>query len=187
MSGLAPSVLPICLQWSTGEIAGPGVTEIIKRLGQLPGIFHDEAAWRGLDPETEVYRVRSWMPVPPGTEGGLFWGSTTLRPGRVGDEFFMTHGHFHANRDRGEYYATVRGKGVLVLMDDARQTWSQEMGPGSVHYIPGRVGHRVVNTGDEPLVFLATWPSDAGHDYDTILRDGFSRRMVLRDGAPCLV
>lgn len=182
-----PAIVPIRVQWSTGEIEGPGVIESVKRLGQLPGIFRDEAAWSGLDPETEVYRVRSWMPVPAGTEGGLFWGSTILQPGRVGDEFFMTHGHFHAKADRGEYYATVRGKGVLLLMNEARQTWSQEMGPGSVHYIPGGVGHRVANTGDEPLVFLASWPSDAGYDYERIRREGFSKRMVLRDGATCLV
>ena len=56
-----------------------------------------------------------------------------------------------------------------------------------MHYIPGRVGHIVANTGDEPLVFLATWPSDAGHEYERIRRDGFSERMLLRDGASCLV
>jgi glucose-6-phosphate isomerase len=188
MSRLVPPIAaPIFVRWNTGEIEGPGVTESVKLLGQLPGIFRDQAAWRGLDPETEVYRVRSWMPVPQGTEGGLFWGSTILRPGRVGDEFFMTHGHFHANRDRGEYYASVQGKGVLLLMDEAGQTCSQEMRPGSLHYIPGRVAHRVANIGEEPLVYLASWPSDAGHDYDQIRRTGFRKRMVLRDGAPCLV
>jgi len=61
------------------------------------------------------------------------------------------------------------------------------MNPGPMHYIPGRVGHIVANTGDEPLVFLATWPSDAGHEYERIRRDGFSERMLLRDGASCLV
>lgn len=61
------------------------------------------------------------------------------------------------------------------------------MKPGSVHYIPGKVAHRVVNTGDEPLVFLASWPSDAGHDYASIRTSGFGKRMVLRKGEPCLV
>ena len=96
-----PTAAPIRVQWSTGEIEGPGVTESVKRLGQLSGIFRDEAAWRGLDPRLRFTGFAPWMPVPEGTEGGLFWGSTILRPGRVGDEFFMTHGHFHANRDRG--------------------------------------------------------------------------------------
>ena len=61
------------------------------------------------------------------------------------------------------------------------------MAQGTVHYIPGKVAHRVVNTGNEPLVFLASWPSDAGHDYGSIRTSGFSRRMVLRDRKPCLI
>ena len=61
------------------------------------------------------------------------------------------------------------------------------MVPGTVHYVPGNVAHRVVNTGDEPLVFLAIWPSDAGHDYARIRTTGFGKRVVLRDGGPCLI
>lgn len=178
---------PTFVDWDSGEISGEGVEESAKTLGQLPGLFHDEAARAAMDQATEVYRVRFWRPVPDGTAGGLFWGATTLQPGRVGDEYFMTHGHFHATPDRAEYYATVQGTGALLLMRENRETISQEMRPGTVHYIPGCTAHRVVNTGTEPLVFLATWPSDAGHDYARIRDTGFGKRMVARDGAPCLV
>jgi glucose-6-phosphate isomerase len=99
----------------------------------------------------------------------------------------MTHGHFHANRDRAEIYATVKGTGAMLFMDQDGKTWSQEMKPGTVHYIPGNVAHRVANTGDEPLTFLASWPSDAGHDYGSIRTAGFGKRMVLKDGGLCLV
>jgi glucose-6-phosphate isomerase len=61
------------------------------------------------------------------------------------------------------------------------------MAAGSVHYIPGKVAHRVANTGDIPLAFLACWPSDAGHDYAQIRATGFSKRMLLRNGEPCLL
>jgi glucose-6-phosphate isomerase len=178
---------PTLVDWSSGVLSGPGIEEGVKTLGQLEGIFHDQAAWRGMAPETEVYRVRSWWPVPEGTLGGLSWGATTLQPGRVGDEYFMTHGHFHATRDRAEIYATVRGAGALLLMDEDGKIWSQEMKPGTVHYIPGNVAHRVANTGDEPLTFLASWPSDSGHDYGSIEAAGFSKRLVLKDGEQCLV
>ncbi|MFP5226734.1 MAG: glucose-6-phosphate isomerase family protein [Acidobacteriota bacterium] len=178
---------PTLVDWTSGEISGPGVEEAVKTLGQLQGIFLDTEAWRSIDPATEVYRVRFWKPVPDGTEGGLFWGCTVLQPGRVGDEYFMTFGHFHAIRNRAEFYATVKGSGAMVFMDEARNTWSQPMSPGSVHYIPGNVAHRVANTGSEPLVFLASWPSDAGHDYEQIRSAGFSKRLLMRDGKPCLV
>jgi glucose-6-phosphate isomerase len=178
---------PTFVDWTSGDITGPGVDESVKTLGQLAGLFHDEAAWRSMDPMTEVYRVRFWRPVPDGTSGGLFWGATTLRPGRVGDEYFMTHGHFHAIRDRAEFYATVKGQGAMLFMDETGNTWSQTMAPGTVHYIPGNAAHRVVNTGDSPLIFLASWPSDAGHDYARIRTIGFSKRMVERNGVPCLI
>jgi glucose-6-phosphate isomerase, archaeal len=177
---------PTHVDWNHGEISGDGVEESVKKLGELPGIFADEAAWRGMDPGMEVYRVRYWKPVSDGTPGGLFWGATFLEPGRVGDEYFMTHGHFHALRDRAEYYMTVRGEGVLLLMTEDGETWSQPMTPGSVHYIPGHAAHRVANTSATPLVFLASWPSDAGYDYELIRRIGFGKRVVMRDGKPCL-
>jgi len=59
-----------------------------------------------------------WEPVAQGTEGGLFWGGTEFLPGRVGKEYFMTHGHQHAVLDRAEFYGTVAGKGMLVLRDE---------------------------------------------------------------------
>ena len=178
---------PTWVDWSSGLITGDGIEERVKMLGKLTGLFHDEAALSRMDPETEVYRVRFWKPVPEGTTGGLFWGSTTIHPGLVGDEYFMTHGHFHSIRDRAELYATVKGTGAMLFMNEAGKTWCQTMTPGSVHYIPGNVAHRVVNTGSEPLVFLASWPSDAGHDYGTIRAGGFGKRMVKRDGKPCLI
>jgi glucose-6-phosphate isomerase len=187
MSVLVKSPEPTFVDWISGTISGEGIEESIKTLAQLQGLFHDEAAWRSLDPGTEVYRVRFWKPVPEGTNGGLFWGATTIQPGRVGDEYFMTHGHFHTIRDRAEFYATVRGCGELLLMQENRETWSQAMTPGTVHYIPGYVAHRIVNTGTEPLITLASWPSDAGHDYGRIRTAGFGKRVVMRDGVPQLV
>ncbi len=178
---------PTFVDWSSGALSGEGIEESVKTLGQLAGLFHDEAAWRSMDPETEVYRVRFWRPVPDGTAGGLFWGCTVLLPGLVGDEYFMTHGHFHAIRDRAEFYATVKGAGAMLFMDEDGATWSQAMTPGTVHYIPGNAAHRVVNSGKEPLVFLASWPSDAGHDYARIKTTGFGKRMVFRNGGPCLI
>jgi glucose-6-phosphate isomerase, archaeal len=175
------------LDWHTGSLRGPQICESVKKLGQLAGLFRDQNAWRTMDPETVVYRVQWWEPIPQSTQGGLFWGATTIEPGRVNDEYFMTHGHFHSIRDRAEYYCTVKGDGVLVLMGEDRLIRTENMSLGSLHYIPGSTAHRVVNTSETPLVFWASWPSDAGHDYDTIRKEGFAARILLRDGAPTIV
>lgn len=153
----------------------------------MANVFEDEEARQRIDSATMVYVVESWKPVAEGVEGGLFWGSSTIFPGLVGDEYFMTRGHFHVKRDRSEYYATITGTGLLLIMDEQRRTTVQEMSPGSTHYIPGHTAHRVINTGDAPLRFLACWPSDAGHDYASIEEQGFSARVLRRNGRPQIV
>lgn len=184
-----PAIVPslVSLDLARGVITGKAVLESFKALGDLANVFHDRAAHARHDPGQEVYRVRSWLPVPIGTEGGLFWGVTVLQPGKVGDEYFMTHGHFHLNPTRAEYYLTVSGSGMLIRMDRERRTWGETMAPGSLHYIHGEHAHRVANTGGEPLVFWACWGSDAGYDYGTIAERGFGARLVERDGQPVFV
>lgn len=173
--------------FSTGLLQGTPVLSRIVTLADLGLVFRDEPARLRMDAATVVYRVHSFQPVSEDTQGGLFWGTTAIEPGIVGDEYFMTRGHFHAKRESSEYYATLHGEGALILMDEDRQTCSQPMSRGSLHYIPGKVAHRVVNTGSEPLVFCACWPSDAGHDYQSIASAGFSVRMRRRAGVPTLV
>ena len=178
---------PITMDFATGALSGAGVEEVSRTIADLAGVFGDEAARLVLAPDTPVYRVQSYLPVADGTEGGLFWGTTFLQPGLVGDEYFMTKGHFHARRERGEYYVTNSGEGALILMDEERRTRFEPMRPGSVHYVPARTAHRVANIGAGVLSFFACWPSDAGHDYASILRDGFSARLRCVDGQPALV
>lgn len=176
----------IAFEWPVGRMSGAAVAATSKKLGDLAKIFHDQAAFAAMDPGQEIYRVQWCAPVSPGAEGGLLWGVTVLAPGKVGDEYFMTHGHFHANPTRAEYYAAVSGEGVLIRMDQERRTWGEAMRPGSLHYIDGRHAHRVANTGSEPLLFWACWGSDAGYDYGTIAERGFGARLVERNGNPVL-
>jgi oxalate decarboxylase/phosphoglucose isomerase-like protein (cupin superfamily) len=50
-----------------------------------------------------------------------FGGTITLQPGLVGEEHFVTHGHFYAHPDRAEFYATIKGTGKLKLMPEDRR------------------------------------------------------------------
>lgn len=102
---------PTLVDWATGVLTGAAIEDGVKTLGQLEGIFKDQAAWRGMDSATVVYRVQYWRPVADGTPGGVFWGATVLEPGRVGDEYFMTHGHFHAARGPGGDLCDGEGRG----------------------------------------------------------------------------
>jgi glucose-6-phosphate isomerase, archaeal len=175
------------VNWADGTLESSALRSSSKKLGQLKGIFGDDDSWQRMDHDTVVYRVWWWEPVTQGTEGGLFWGTTEILPGRVGKEYFMTHGHQHAVVNRAEFYGTVAGKGMLILRDPDGRNRHEEMSPGSLHYIAGKTAHRVVNTGDTPLRFVACWPSDAGHDYDTIAEKGLGVRVVDDQGKPVVV
>ena len=178
---------PIRLDFSTGTLLGTSVQETVRTVRDMKGYFRDEAARKNLDPETVVYRVQAILPFQEGEEGGLFFGTTFIQPGMVGDEYFMTKGHFHLNRNRSEYYITMAGAGALILMDEDRRTVFEPMSPGTVHYIPFNRAHRVSNIGDTVLTVLACWPSDAGHDYNEISSKGFGGRLRKINGLAALV
>lgn len=158
-----------------------------RRLRDLTGFFSDESAFVDADPNTLVYSVEAFFPVEEGTEGGLFFGISHIEAGRIGNEYFMTKGHFHQETNRAEFYWGLEGSGALIFMDADRRSWAEWVRPGSLHYVPGGVAHRLANCGSDRLSVGACWPSDAGHDYDSISEAGFSGRLVEVDGEPRLV
>ena len=170
-----------------GILSGEGVISSVTTAGKLKNYFQAEDIRKALPQDQEVYRVQAHLPVPEGTEGGLFFGTTWIKPGQVGDEYFMTRGHFHAKSDRSEYYWGLSGEGMLILMDRNRHCWCEVMQPGSLHYIPPHTAHRVANTGQEELAFGACWPADAGHDYEEIIQKGFSCALINHHGKPKLI
>jgi len=178
---------PVEFRVANFNLTGLPVNFQQRHLDEIAPIFLDQEALKTLPSRTIIYQVQSWQPVAEETCGGLFFGTSTIRPGKVGREYFMTKGHFHAQSDRAEFYWGVQGNGVLILMDRDRNTWGEEVYPGSLHYIGNDIAHRLANTGDENLVVGACWPSDAGHDYDEIARNGFSARLIEIDGNPAFV
>lgn len=180
-------IIPPALCFANNRLSGSSVKTDSRQLGDLSGLFKDKASFERLPADTPVYDVYSHLPVAEGVAGGLYFGLTQIYPGQVGQEYFMTKGHYHQQTDRAEYYWGIAGEGLLILMDEQRNTWAERMYPGSIHYIPGGVAHRVANCTERMLSFAACWPSDAGHNYHAIATDGFSARLLEVDGIPQLV
>lgn len=153
-------------------------------LSDLRGVFADEAGWQRLvDADNplvyEVFLVEPERPQP----SDLSYGTTILHAGQVGGEYFLTKGHLHMPSDRPELYYVLGGAGVLILAEvtpsrDLQVTERVSLHPGLVAYVEGRYAHRVVNTGAVDLVFFSVWPSDTGHDYETVLRHGIGARVM---------
>ena len=122
------------------------------------------------------------------TSGDVACGTSITYPGKVGDEYHMTKGHFHTVLDTAEVYYCLRGHGYM-LMESPEGDWhAAELTPGMAVYVPRRYAHRSINVSqDEALVTFFAFPGHAGHDYGTIETQGFRKLCVDRDGAPAFV
>jgi glucose-6-phosphate isomerase, archaeal len=181
---MTPFTTMIDLQ--TGMIANaPAVAT--RRLSDMRGLFADSEAESMLAAEDPlIYRVYEATENPE-REGQLRYSTTVIYPGKVGDEFFMTKGHYHAKGDRAELYFGLQGEGLLLLQTPEGKADAQPMTPGAASYVPPYWGHRTVNTGTKPFAFLAVYPADAGYDYETIEARGFAALVLERGGKAELV
>ena len=155
-----------------------------KRFDDLAGLFADEAAFaevaraRGTEIAYQVDEFR-----PSDRAGDVIFGTSTLYPGRIGDEFIFTRGHIHAIGDRPEIYLCQSGHGVMLMELADGTVRAEEMTPNRVVYVAPHWIHRSVNVGAGPLVTLFCYPADAGQDYDVIGRAGGMHDLIVDDGA----
>lgn len=156
-----------------------------KYLGDMGGVYRDEAAYDALVTErgadAVVYTVQEHRTVED--EGALIIGTSTLLPGRVGEEFAVTRGHLHARADRAELYHCLSGSGAMLLETVDGRSELVPLTAGEAVHVPGHWVHRSVNTGDEPFVTLFCYPADAGQNYALIQEAGGMATLVVDDGA----
>ena len=119
----------------------------------------------GTDDDRTMYEVHGQAGGDEIQPPRILQATTVLHPGEVDGRPFMTRGHFHTRPERGEMVLTLAGEGTLLLVSRAGETRLERMAPGVVSDIDGAWAHRVVNTGDAPLVFFVAWMSDCGHEY----------------------
>jgi glucose-6-phosphate isomerase len=85
-----------------------------RRLKDLAMMFHDQQAVQALlQADPLIYEIRYYPFVTSNSDMAL--GVTSILPGKVGDEFHMTKGHFHVRPDQPEIYYCVKGRGCLLM------------------------------------------------------------------------
>lgn len=156
---------------------------LMRKLSDMRGQYYDTAAFEARLAEAdsvlyEVYEIRR-----PEIAGELLHGLSIVHPGKVGDEYYMTKGHFHTVLDTAEIYYCLGGEGLMV-METPEGEWAIEaLKQGTVLYVPPRWAHRSVNTSqDEDLVTFFVYPGNSGHDYGSIEVQGFRKLIVERGG-----
>lgn len=176
------------VRFSLDDGMSPDVSPIRRRLSDMRGMYADEPAQarmlRNGDPL--VYEFHD-LGLPE-REGAIAFGTSIIHAGKVGDEYFMTKGHFHTILATSEVYYCLRGHGYM-LMENPEGDWeARELTPGCAVYVPERYAHRSINVGpDAPLVTFFAFRADAGHNYGAIETKGFRKRIVERGGKPEII
>lgn len=88
--------------------------------------------WRGDPLLYEFYG----LDLPEDDSGVLQFGTTILYPGKVGEEYFMTKGHFHTILDTSEIYYGLSGHGMMLMETPEGQVDWKEIGPGEASTSP---------------------------------------------------
>lgn len=104
---------------------------------------------------------------------GLRYDITIIPPGKLGEEYNKTYGHYHplspSKIAYPEVYQVLKGNAVYVLQkEDMKQFVVTEASKGDIVLIPPGYGHVTINRYEEELV-AANWVSDLfTSDYDLI-------------------
>ncbi|MCG2686011.1 hypothetical protein L6258_01415 [Candidatus Parcubacteria bacterium] len=112
---------------------------------------------------------------------------TVLVPGKIGEEFTKTYGHYHKHGG-AETYQILFGRGLLLLQkkgaddEELEDICLREVGARDTIEVPKGYGHVMINVGSTFLVTADNAPTNAEtsqNDYEPIKKlRGFSYYIV---------
>jgi glucose-6-phosphate isomerase len=181
------TVNPFTIYFSLNNGLSDTKKPIKRYLSDMKGMFFDDEKLNEMLKTEDTLVYEFYDMGMPETPGDLAFGTSITYPGKVGDEYFMTKGHFHTILDTAEVYYCLAGTGYM-LMENPEGDWvAEEMTPGKAVYVPKRYAHRSINTGREPFITFFAFRADAGHDYGTIETKGYRKLIIEKDGKPQIV
>ena len=88
---------------------------IRRTLTSMRGQYRDTAAYDALLAVEDTLLYEVYELQRPHVAGELLHGISIVHPGKVGDEYFMTKGHFHTVLETAEVYHCLKGEGYMVM------------------------------------------------------------------------
>lgn len=183
----ALGTVPFSVYFSLNNGLSDTAPSLKRQLSNMKGMYADDAAHAAMLENGDPLLYEFYDLGVKESDGSLAFGTSIVYPGKVGDEFYMTKGHYHTIRDTAEVYYCIGGKGYMLMENEAGDWIAEPFTPGKAVYVPGGYAHRSINTGTEPLITFYVFRSDAGHDYGSIETKGFRKIVVERDGAPAII
>jgi glucose-6-phosphate isomerase len=166
----------------------PQAKSIKRLLSDMKGMYHDDKKFNEILKKGDLLVYEFYNMGLPEEPSELAYGTTILYSGKVGDEYYMTKGHFHNIIETAEIYYCIKGHGFLLMENPEGESEVQEMKPGVSVYVPPRFAHRSINISkDESLISFFAFRADAGHDYKTIESKGFRKIIVEKKGKPEII
>jgi len=158
-----------------------------RRASNMKGMYCDSEAELKLIENGDPLMYEFHEIGAPEDSGDIAAGTSIVYPGKVGDEYFMTAGHFHTILDTAETYYCLSGEGYMLTENKEGDVVAHPLKAGEMVYVPKGYAHRSINTGDAPLVTFFAFRADAGHDYGTIKQRGFKKLIVEKNGVPEII
>ena len=164
-----------------------GASSTKRLLSQMKGMYADEAAFKEILAKGDPLVYEFYEIGAPEHPGDIASGTSILFPGKVGDEYFMTKGHFHTILDTAEVYYCLSGEGFMLTENSDGDWAAHKLTAGTMVYVPKGYAHRSINTGEVPLVTFFAFRGDAGHDYGTIEEKGYRKLIIEKNGEPVII
>ncbi len=155
---------------------------IVRLASSMRGHYADPAALEDSIAHGDPLHYEVCEKNVPQERGHLMFCISTTYPGVVGEECYMTKGHYHEVPEMAEIYLCLGGEGYMLMKLPSGEAAWEKFQPGRMVYVPPFWAHRSVNTGVVPLVSLCIYPAEAGHNYGDIEKEGFSLRVFKRGG-----
>jgi glucose-6-phosphate isomerase len=187
MEALEHLMKPFSLYFSLNNGLSNTKPSLKRYLSKMKGMYADEQAFNSMLENSDPLLYEFYELGVPELPGNLAFGTSIVYSGKVGNEYYMTKGHFHTILDTSEVYYCLGGKGYMLMESPEGEVAIEEFTPGKAVYVPGRYAHRSINIGDEPLITFYVFRADAGHDYGSIETKGFKKIVVEQDGKPTVI
>lgn len=181
-----PAIAELMAPWAVDIDLAEGTMRtpdrvLLRKASDMRGYYQDEAALQRLIASGDPIHYEVFQKNIPECRGHLLVCISKLYPGCVGEECFMTKGHYHSISGTAEIYLCLRGRGYMMMKTADGQCAAEPMWRNRVVYVPPHWAHRSINTGDEPLISFCVYPADAGHNYGDIAGEGFPKRVFIRN------
>lgn len=171
----------IGINLESGEMQ-EATNHLVRKASDMKGYYQDENALLALiQKEDDPIHYEVFEHPVPEEYGHLMYCISKLYPGRVGNEFFFTKGHYHTIEQTAEIYLCLGGEGYMLMKTSDGECEAVRMERGQMVYVPPYWAHRSINTGRDPLISFCVYPGDAGHNYGDIQEEGFPKRIFKID------